>query len=135
MIRVLKAHWFLTMFVIVVWTLFCAFWVIENWAVWEGPLDVFLFTTMALFVFSSQAFWIGYVGALGKTFVSRKSWRKLFGSISVLAYILVLALNVFSNADKGSAFTVRAALLEVPFSIWFVGSVLGFVLVVVLCVL
>jgi hypothetical protein len=39
--------------------------------------------------------------------------------------------NYGRNADKGSHLTLRAAVLEVPFSIWFVGSVLGFVLVLV----
>lgn len=128
MITTLKAHWGVVTSVLVIWILFCAFWIIENW---EGPLDFILFATIALVVFSSQGFWIVRVGALGKRVVTRKSWQKVFGTVGLLAYVLLLAFNIFGDADKGSDLTLRAALLEVPFSIWFVGSVLGFVLVLV----
>lgn len=128
MITTLKAHWGVVTSVLVIWILFCAFWIIENW---EGPLDFLLFSTIALVVFSSQGFWIVCVGALGKRVITRNRWRKVFGAVGLLAYILLLTFNIFGDADKGSDLTLRAALLEVPFSIWFVGSVLGFVLVTV----
>lgn len=128
MITTLKAHWGVVTSVLAIWILFCVFWIIENW---EGPSDFILFTTIALIVFSSQGFWIVRVGALGKRVLTRKSWQKVFGTVGLLAYVLLLAFNIFGDADKGSDLTLRAALLEVPFSIWFVGSVLGFVLVLV----
>ena len=124
----LKTRRGVIIFVVVIWILFCAFWIIANW---EGPLDFVLFATIFLIVVCSQVFWIGRVGALGKKFVARRSWRRVFGVAGVLAYIFLLGFSVFGDADRGSGLTLRAALLEVPFSIWFVGSVLGFVLVLV----
>lgn len=49
-----------------------------------------------------------------------------------LAYVFLLAFNLFSGINRGSSWNLRAGLLEAPFDIWFVGSVVGFCLIMLL---
>jgi hypothetical protein len=129
MVTDLKSHRGTIIFTLSVWIIFSVFWIIVNWE--EGLSFFILFGAISLLVISSQVFWIARVGALGKRFVANSRWRKILGTLGLLAYVFLLAFSIFGNADKGSHLTLRAAVLEVPFSIWFVGSVLGFVLVLV----
>ena len=64
--------------------------------------------------------------------VPRKRWRKVLGAAGLLVYLLLLVFNLFAGTNKGSSWNVRAELLEAPFEIWFVGSVLGFFIIVLL---
>ena len=81
---------------------------------------------------ASQVFWISRISKIGKRLISRKNWRRLLAGAGLLVYIFLLAFNLFSGIDRGSSWNLRAGLLEAPFDIWFVGSVLGFFLIMLL---
>lgn len=130
MITFLRAHKRLITFFLVAWLVFFVFWLIPNWS--EGPFYFVFFSAMFLVLVASQLFWIRRVGELGKRLVPHKRWRKVLGAAGLLVYLLLLAFNLFAGINKGSGFNLRAALLEAPFSIWFVGSVLGFFVVMLL---
>ena len=68
-------------------------------------------------------------GELGKRLVPRKRWRKGLGAAGLLVYLLLLAFNLFAGINRGSSWNVRAGPLDAPFEIWFVGSVLGFFII------
>jgi uncharacterized protein len=129
MVTRLKAHRGIIIFTFAVWIAFTIFWTIVNWE--EGLSYFILFGGISLLVISSQVFWIRRVAALGKKFVTHSGWRKIFGTVGLLTYVFLLAFSIVGGANKGSRLTLKAALVGVPFSIWFVGSVLGFVLVLI----
>ena len=124
----LTAHRGILILTLALWIAFTIFWTTVNWE--EGLSYFILFGGISLVVISSQVFWIRRVAALSKKFITHTRWRKIFGTVGLLTYLFLLASSIVS-ADNGSRLTLRNALLEVPFSIWFVGSVLGFLLVLI----
>jgi predicted MPP superfamily phosphohydrolase len=127
MITRLKAHRGAIILTLSVWA-FTIVLAIVNWD--EGISFFILFSAISLLIVSSQVFWVRRVGALGTRFVKHRKWRIVSGTLGLLAYLFLLAFSIVGHADKGSRMTLRAG-LEVLFSLWFVGSVLGFVVVLV----
>jgi hypothetical protein len=81
-----------------------------------------------LLLIASQVFWIGRVRELGRKLIASKRWRQGLGTAALIVYFFLLANYLLTEEDtfKGSGLTLRAALLEAPFSLWLLGSVLGF---------
>jgi hypothetical protein len=91
----------------------------------------------ALFVMliASQLFWIRRVRELGNKMIPSKRWRNGLGAVGLLVYLFLLAFNLFTwnaESNKGSALTLRAALLEAPLWLWLVGSFFGFWIAILL---
>jgi uncharacterized protein len=125
----IRAHK-LSLFFLCSWLIFFVLWLIPNWS--EGPFYFVFMSIMFVIIVGSQLFWISRIGRAGKELISRKSWRTGLALAGLLVYIFLLAFNLFSGINRGSSWNLRAGLLEAPFDIWFVGSVLGFFLIMLL---
>ncbi len=82
-----------------------------------------------LIFIASQLFWIRRVRELGERLIASERWRRGLGAAGLIVYLFLLAFNLVTwntDSNKGSGLTLRAVLLEAPFWLWFVGSVLGF---------
>ncbi len=125
----IRAHK-LIFFFLVTWLIFLVLWLIPNWG--EGPFYFVFSSVMFVILVASQLFWIARVGDIGKRLISRKSWRSGLAWIGLVIYVFLLAFNLLSGINRGSGWNLRAGLLEGPFEIWFVGSVLGFFVIMLL---
>jgi predicted MPP superfamily phosphohydrolase len=97
-------------------------------------LGLFHFAILLMLI-ASQFFWIRRVRELGKKLISGERWRKGLGAVGLMVYIFLLVFNALTwstESNKGSSLTLRAALLEAPFWLWFVGSMLGFLIAILL---
>src|SRR5713226_2918767 len=97
-------------------------------------VDLLAFAILVMLI-ASQFFWIGRVRELGKKLISGERWRKSLGAVGLMVYLFLLAFNVLTwntESNKGSRLTLRAALLDAPFWLWFVGSMHGFLIAIVL---
>jgi uncharacterized protein len=83
-----------------------------------------------LIFIASQLFWFRRVGELGKKLIGNKTWRRGLAATGLIVYTFLLIFNLLTwwDASKGSALTLRSALLEAPFRWWLFGSLLGFLL-------
>ena len=91
-------------------------------------------TGVNLIFIGSQLFWICRVIGLGEKLIASRRKRISLGAAGLIIYVLLLLFNLhnWEEASKGSVLTLRAALLEAPFRLWLFGSLLGFLLVVLL---
>jgi uncharacterized protein len=132
MISFLRAHKRVITFSLVA---LCAFLLSPSWSE-AGPFDFLLFFAINVMLIASQLFWIRRVGELGKRLIPSKGWRQGLGASGLLVYLFLLAFNLttflYTGSNLGSGLTFRAALLEAPFWLWFVGSVLGFLIAILL---
>jgi uncharacterized protein len=97
-------------------------------------LGLFHFGILVMLI-ASQFFWIRRVRELGKKLISGDRWRKGLGAVGLMVYFFLLAFNALTwntESNKGSGLTLRAALLDAPFWLWFVGSMLGFLIAILL---
>jgi hypothetical protein len=97
-------------------------------------LGLFHFAILLMLI-ASQFFWIRRVRELGKKLISGERWRKGLGAVGLMGYIFLLVFNALTwstESNKGSSLTLRAALMEAPFWLWFVGSMLGFMIALLL---
>jgi len=128
-IGLIRAHKLILSF-LVAWLIFLVHWLIRNWS--EGPFSFIFLSVIFLFIAASQVFWIARIGEVGKTLISRQSWRWGLALAGLLVYIFLFAFNLFSGINRGSSWNLQAGLLEAPFAIWFVGSVVGFLVIMLL---
>ncbi len=93
-----------------------------------------IFGALNLILIASQLYWIRRVRKLGERLIASKRWRRSLGAAGLIIYLFLLAFNMLSgeNENRGGQLTLRAALLEAPFYMWFMGSFLGFLVAVVL---
>ena len=83
---------------------------------------------LPVILIASQVFWIRRVGELGKRLIPSKRWRRVLGAAGLTLYFFLLANDLYTGEEtfKGSGMTLRAVLLEAPFKLWLLGSLLGF---------
>ena len=95
--------------------------------------DLFSFA-LTVTLIASQVFWIRRVRDLGKRVITSKRWRRGLGAAGLIVYFFLLAYNVLTGEEafKGSSLTLRTAVLEAPFKLWMLGSVLGFLVAILL---
>ncbi len=101
----------------------------------ESVAEVLGFIAPHLIFIASQLFWIRRVRELGERLIASKRWRWGLGAAGLIVYLFLLAFNLLTwntDSNKGSGLTLRAALLEAPFWLWFVGSLLGFLVAILL---
>jgi uncharacterized protein len=125
----IRAHK-LILFFLFSWLIFFVLWLMPNRS--EGPFYFVFMSIMFVIIVGSQLFWMSRIGKVGKKLISRESWRTGLAVAGLLVYIFLLAFNLFSGINRGSSWNLRAELLEAPFEIWFVGSVLGFFVIMLL---
>jgi predicted MPP superfamily phosphohydrolase len=132
MIRFLRAHKRVSV-IIFSWVAFCAFWLIPNWR--EGPFYFLFFSALFVMLIASQLFWVGHVVGLGERFIPGKPRRAWLTFIASVVCLFFFAYNIgpWDNPRGDSThLRLRNLLIEAPFWWWFVGSMVGFGLVIVL---
>jgi Calcineurin-like phosphoesterase len=89
---------------------------------------------LTVLLIASQVFWIRRVRQLGKALIASRRGRKVVGAAALIIYFALLGNHLLNGDDafNGSGLTVQAALLEAPFSLWLLGSVLGFLVAALL---
>jgi len=114
------------------WVAFCVFVLIPNWR--EGPFYFLFFSALFLTLLGSQLFWIPRVVDLGARFVPGKPHRSWLTAIATVTCLFFFAYNIGPwNIPRGDSthLTLRHILFEASFWWWFVGSWVGFGLVLV----
>src|SRR6266576_1542846 len=134
MITFLRAHKRLITFSLVA---FCALWLSPSWSE-VGPFGFLFFFALFVMLIVSQIFWVGRVVDLGERFIlgkSRRAWLTAIASVVCLfffAYNIGLYVSPWKIPRGDSThLTLRHVLFEAPFWWWFVGSWVGFGLVMV----
>ncbi len=98
--------------------------------------DPELLTEIAIYLIfiASQLFWVRRVRELGGKLIASGRWRKGVGAAGLIVYLFLLAFNMlrWDDENRGAHLTLRAALLEAPFWLWFVGSLLGLLVAILL---
>jgi predicted MPP superfamily phosphohydrolase len=116
------------------WVAFCAFVLIPHWR--EGPFAFVFASALFLTLIASQVFWIPRIVGLGERFIHGRRWRVW---VRVILGVLYLYLFFFAynfspwNTPQGDSthLTLRSALFVGAWSVWLVGSWVGFGLVMV----
>lgn len=90
---------------------------------------------LALLV-ASQIFWIRRIRALGRRLISSPAIRKLAGAVALAVYALIMLFNFvlpwWVRLPEPTRLTAREVLLDAPFYLWVFGSVIGFLLILIL---
>jgi predicted MPP superfamily phosphohydrolase len=90
---------------------------------------------LALLV-SSQIFWIRRIRALGRRWISSPAGRKIAGAVVLVLYAFVMLYNFvpfwWMRAPANTQLRARDILLDAPFYLWVFGSVIGFLLILIL---
>ncbi|PYV18377.1 MAG: hypothetical protein DMG21_05245, partial [Acidobacteria bacterium] len=79
---------------------------------------------------ASQLFWLRRIKCLAQSLLPSRPWREWLGGAAVVLYLLVFAYNLAWAHLGGddTRLTWSAAILDAPFKVWLLGSVLGFFL-------
>jgi predicted MPP superfamily phosphohydrolase len=131
MISFLRVHKRVSV-IIFSWVAFCAFVLIPNWR--EGLFYFLFFSALFVMLIASQLFWVGRVVGLGERFIPGKPRRAWLTFIASVVCLFFFAYNIGPwDIRRGDSthLTLRHVLFEAPFWWWFVGSMLGFGLVIV----
>lgn len=132
MIRFLRAHKRVSV-IIFSWVAFCAFVLIPNWR--EGLFYFLFFSALFVMLIASQLFWVGRVVGLGERFIPGKPRRLWLTFVASVVWLFFFASNIGPwDIRRGDSTHLRLGnlLIEAPFWWWFVGSTVGFGLVIVL---
>jgi predicted MPP superfamily phosphohydrolase len=100
----------------------------------ETLSDLLSFGADVLIFAASQLFWIRRVVDLGERFIPGKPRRAWLTAVVGVAYLFFFAYNLATwDSPHGASteLTLRSVLFEAPFWWWFVGSLAGFILVIV----
>jgi len=118
------------------WVAFCAFVLIPNWR--EGLFDFLFLSALFLMLIASQLFWVGCVVGLGARFIPGKPRRAWLTAIATVICLFLFAYNIGPYVSRweiprgdSTHLTLRHVLFEAPFWWWFVGSMVGFGLLIV----
>ncbi len=97
----------------------------------QGLAGVCAFLGFLSFFLASQLFWIRRLKRLGERFIPGAHWRERIGGAAAILYLLVFAYNLAwaHLSSDPTRLTWTAALLDAPFKVWLLGSVLGFLLI------
>jgi uncharacterized protein len=131
MISFFRAHKRLSI-IFILWAVLCSLILLPNWR--EGPLYLLFFSTLFLMLIASQVFWVVRVVDLGERFIPGKRRRGWLTAIACVVCLFFFAYNMGPwPVPRGNSthLTLRSILFQAPFWWWFVGSWVGFGLVMV----
>ncbi len=114
------------------WVAFCAFVLIPNWR--EGPFYFLFFSAMFVTLIASQLFWIGRVIGLGERFIlgkQRRVWLRIIVGVLYLFFFAHRFIPWGSSRGDSTHLTLRSVLFGGAWSVWLVGSWVGFSMVMV----
>jgi uncharacterized protein len=85
---------------------------------------------------SSQVFWIRRIRALGRRLISNPRAREIAGAVALafFAFVMLYKFAPFAwvHETAHTQLTARDVFLDAPFSLWMFGSMIGFLLVLIL---
>lgn len=89
--------------------------------------------TILLLLVGSQVFWVKLLGAWARKHIPSRRMRLALGAAAILALVFMFAANLawFGRSPTPTHLTLKAALLNAPFSWWIFGSVVGFLIIIV----
>src|SRR5712692_9298555 len=91
------------------------------------------FSAVVLIFIASQLFWMRRLGEFAAKRVVNLRRRRVLALAGAGLYLFLFSYNIpfFDHGTEPTRLTLPAVLLEAPFRWWFLGSVLGFFLVVI----
>src|SRR5205814_1399030 len=111
----------------------CAFWLTPSWSE-AGPFYFVLAFVLFVMLIAGQLFWVGRVIGLGERFILGKPQRIWLKVIVGVPYLFFFASNFgpwYIPRGDSTHLTLRSVLLDGAWSVWLVGSWVGFALVMV----
>src|SRR5437588_6216074 len=111
----------------------CAFWLTPSWSE-AGPFYFVLAFVLFVMLIAGQLFWVGRVIGLGERFILGKPQRIWLKVIVGVPYLFFFASNFgpwYIPRGDSTHLTLRSVLLDGAWSVWLVGSWVGFGLVMV----
>jgi predicted MPP superfamily phosphohydrolase len=85
--------------------------------------------SLLLLFLASQFYWLHTARNLIRSLIVSRSARRFLGSAALICFVFLLIYNLgFFGRTSPTHMTLRVALLEVPFKLWFFGSLTGFVI-------
>src|SRR6266699_538717 len=111
----------------------CAFWLTPRWSE-AGPFYFVLAFVLFVMLIAGQLFWVGRVIGLGERFILGKPQRIWLKVIVGVPYLFFFASNFgpwYIPRGDSTHLTLRSVLLDGAWSVWLVGSWVGFALVMV----
>lgn len=93
-----------------------------------GIVRILVVSAVFVVFLASQLFWFRRVAEWGENLIPNRKLRRALAGAGAIAYILLFAYTVvwFRSGGTPTHFTLRVALLEVPFPWWLLGSLMGF---------
>jgi hypothetical protein len=93
-----------------------------------GIVRLLVISAVFVVFLASQLFWFRRVAEWGENLIPNRKLRRALAGAGAIAYILLFAYAVvwFRSGGTPTHFTLRVALLEVPFQWWLLGSLMGF---------
>ena len=103
------------------------------------PFFIFEVLIPVLFIvllIGGQIFWIRRLRELGRRLIPSATWRERIGTVTLGVYAFVMVYNLvplwWAHSPTHTRLTATDALLDAPVQWWLFGSVIGFLLVVIL---
>jgi uncharacterized protein len=91
---------------------------------------------LLVLVVASQVFWVRRVRGLIRKFIASAAARERVEAVALAAYAFVWLYNVvpirWLGHHTATAMTAADALIDAPYNLWLFGSVIGFLLVIIL---
>jgi hypothetical protein len=115
---------------------FCALWLTPGFSE-VGPIYSLAWFATFMLLFGSQVFWIGRILDLAERFIPGKLWRAWLGLTAAVLYVFLffsynfapLKMLFTGHILHSSDPRFYRTLIDAVFSVWLVGSFIGFVLV------
>ena len=131
MISFFRAHKRLSI-IFALWAVLCSLILLPNWR--EGLFYLLFFCTLFLMLIASQVFWVVQFVDLGVRFIPgkpRRGWLTAIASVVCLFFFIYNMGSWATPRGNSTHLRLRNILLQAPFWWWFVGSWVGFGLVMV----
>src|SRR5439155_2499091 len=94
----------------------------RKWCV-EMSIRFFVVGIILLIFLASQFYWLRVAWNLLRRRITRASRRRAVASVALLGFAFLFVYNLgFLGRTSPTHMTLRVALLEVPFKLWFFGS-------------
>jgi uncharacterized protein len=98
--------------------------------------DILISLALLLILVASQLFWVRKVAGLGRRLIRSAVWRRRVAWVALAYFALLWFYNLvpiwWRRGPSLTRTTASTILLDGPFSAWLFGSVIGFVIIVIL---
>src|SRR5690242_9539397 len=98
------------------------------------PIRFVIITILLFLFFASQIYWLRAFWRFTGSRIASPSSRRVVRTVTLIGFAFLFAYNLFPGSlspgghTSPTRMTLGVALLEVPFKLWFFGSLLGFII-------